>query len=210
VSRALPLLVLVLAACRTAPPGGPSVSPYRSEAMTAVRRLLVLPFTPESEFPDQAEMVTARFVQYVRCGSFTVVPLPEATFADALVEDVRLRGAIRAEDLIRLEKEYRVDAVALGTVTRYDPYAPQVLGLSVQVLSTRTGAVLWSCQKVFDASSPQVADDALRWYDRDVEETGAEFGPEVVLLSPKAFARYACARLAESLVAETKVARRDG
>lgn len=207
--RALPLLVLCLAACRTTP-ASPQVSPYRSEAITAVRRLLVLPFTPESEFPDQADMVTARFVQYIRCGSFTVVPLPEAPFADALVEDVRLRGAIRAEDLIRLEKEYRVDAVALGAVTRYDPYAPQVLGLSVQVFSTRTGAVLWACQKVFDASSPQIAEDALRWYDRHVEETGAEFGPEVVLLSPKAFARYACARLAESLVTEIRVAQSDG
>jgi hypothetical protein len=174
--------------------------------MDRVRRVLVVPFTAENEFPDQSAMVTARFTEALRRGPFSVLPLPDATLTESLVHDVRLRGTIRAQDLVQLDRTYRVDAVVLGTVTRYDPYAPQILGLDVKILSTRTGVVLWASSRVFDASSDRVANDALSWYDRYVDETGAEFGPEVVLLSPKAWARYVCDRLARSITAETTVA----
>ena len=206
-ARLLLLVPLCLIACRTVAPA-PQPPTYRAEALGGVRRMLVVPFVAENEFPDQAEMVTARFTQALRKGRFSVVPLHDSAVAEDLAEGVRLSGTMRADDLIRLEKDYGVDAVVLGTVTRYDPYAPQVLGLDVKVLSTRTAAVLWASSRVYDASTDRVAHDALRWYDRFVEETGAEFGPEVVLLSPRAYARYVCARMAASITSETTVADR--
>jgi hypothetical protein len=210
--RRLALLVLLVAVagCETTSPPAedPEMELYRSREASSVRRVLVLPFAPETEFPDQAPMVTARFVQALRRGTFTVLPLPDEELTAALAEDVRLRGTIRAEDLVELEREYRADAVIIGTITRFDPYAPQELGLDIKAVSTRTGAVLWSAERLFSASSHSVAEDALAWYDRYIEKTGSEFGPEVVLLSPKAFARYACSRITDPLVGERTVARR--
>ncbi len=202
------LAAFLLTGCLTTKPSSTELRSYRSPSIGAVDRILILPFTPESRFPDQADMVTARFTQGIRRGAFTVLPLPDAAVATSLVDDVRIRGSVRTADLVRLQEDYRVDAVVIGAVTRYDPYAPQVLGLDVKLISTRSGMVLWQARKVFDASDAGVHSDALAWYDRYVNETDAEFGPEVVLLSPKAFARYACARLAESMMGETKVARR--
>jgi hypothetical protein len=199
---------LLLAGCASAPPPAPDVRSYRSPSIGAVDRILVLPFIPENDFPDQADMLTARFIQGIRSGTFTVLPLPDASVTTSLVADVRLRGSVRAADLVKLQEDYRVDAVVIGSVTRYDPYAPQVVGLDVKLVSTRSGMILWQARKVFDATEESVHRDALAWYDRYVSETEAEFGPEVVLLSPKAFARYACSRLAESMVGETRVARR--
>ncbi len=199
-------LALILAGCASTTPKPQPVQSYRSEGLSAAHRILVLPFAPESEFPDQADMVTARFVEAIRRGPFTILPLPDAALSTSLVEDVRLRGSVRTADLVTLQREYRVDAVVIGSITRYDPYAPQVLGLDVKMVSTRSGAILWQARKVFDATSEPIQTDALVWYDRIVIASGEEFGPEVVLLSPKAFARYACTRLAETMVTETKVA----
>jgi len=201
-------LAAVLTGCATVKSKPEPVRSYRSDGLAAAQRILVLPFAPESEFPDQAEMVTARFTQAIRRGPFTILPLPDAAVTTSLVDDVRLRGSVRTADLVTLQQEYRVDAVVIGAITRYDPYAPQVLGLDVKMVSTRSGAVLWQARKVFDARTEPIQADALAWYDRIVVESGAEFGPEVVLLSPKAFARYACGRLAETMVGEVKVAAR--
>ena len=76
------------------------------------------------------------------------------------------------------------------------------------ILAVVAGAVLWAATRVYDASSEHVAQAALDWYDRYVDETGAEFGPEVVLLSPKAYARFVCARMAASITSETTIAAR--
>ncbi len=202
------LVALLLTGCTRSTPPAPEVQSYRSPTIAAVDRILVLPFTPEHDFPDQADMLTARFMQGIQGSTFTVLPLPDASVTTSIVDDVRLRGSVRSADLVKLQEHYRVDAVVIGAVTRYNPYAPQVVGLDVKLVSTRSGMVLWQARRVFDASEESVHADALAWYDRYVNETEAEFGPEVVLLSPKAFARYVCARLAESMVGETKVAAR--
>jgi hypothetical protein len=207
-ARRLALLVpiaVLFVAC-AAPPRSPA-KPRISQGFWEVRRVLVLPFTAENEYPGQAEMITGSFTQALRRGAFSVVPAPEALLTTTLSKDVA-RGVLRLQDLVELESAYRADAVIIGSITRYAPYAPQVLGLDVKVISTRTGVVLWSAQKVFDMTSDAIAKDAVGWYERYVDEAQADYGPEVVFLSPTAFARYACHRLTDSMIEETRLARR--
>jgi hypothetical protein len=201
----LALVTLALAACASGPP--PATTPRISQGFWEVRRALVLPFAAENEYPDQADMVTRHFTQALRRGSFSVVPAPDSLVTEGLRQDVS-RGLLRLEDLVELETAFRVDAVVIGTVTRYAPYAPQVLGLDVKVISTRTGVVLWSSQKIFDMTSDEIVKDAVAWYERYVDEAQADYGPEVVFLSPKAFARYACHRMTDSMVDERRLASR--
>jgi len=73
----------------------------------------------------------------------------------------------------------------------------------LSLISTRTASTIWRVAQVFDASRDAVASDAVAWYAAEVAGADAPFGPEVVLLSPKAFAHYVCRRVAETLETPT-------
>ena len=155
------------------------------------RRVVVVPFDGR-ECPAEARTIVTEALSLELQSALLcdIVPAPLAD--ERLVAEAGLwqRGRVDPEALIEARKTYGADAFLFGTLTRYKPYDPPIIGLKVRMLSARTGEVLWASEAIFDARRAEVR--------RAAKETMRNEGPndwlsgdEMVFMSPRWFSRYA-------------------
>jgi hypothetical protein len=141
-------LLMALVACAS---GGGSGTRYQDAAMDfgAVRTVAVMPFQNLAREPAGAERVRDVFATtLLATGAMYVIPQGEVQRAIA-------RGAIQAptalstEDVIKLGQALKADALITGVVREYGEVragtaSANVVALSVQMVETATGKVVWS------------------------------------------------------------------
>jgi hypothetical protein len=168
---------------------------YPAESYTSIKRVLVLPFSNESAFQDQADLVHEAFVQKLReCNYFEVVTLPR--------DDERMMhslhpyttGNFPLSVLINIGDCYHVDAVFLGCVKVYNPYVPPRIGLKADMIAVHNGALLRSVNGLLDARDESVSRDIIRYYERHLIDNDSLFEWRIITTSPRLYARYACHR----------------
>jgi hypothetical protein len=98
------------------------------------------------------------------------------------------RGSYSAATLLELRRRFLLDAVAVGVVSTRRAVPPQRLGVQFDLISCETGATLWSSRVLLDAADVEMR-EALELWSRD--HTDTIDGAELVLLSPRRFARFA-------------------
>jgi hypothetical protein len=199
-------LLLTSPACRTpyskdAAGGGVVGSFYREPADgRQIRRVVLLPFRNETPFPDDSEMIREALAkQLTMRGRFEVIPLPGEVRDLERFEEARPAGTFGKKTLLEAHRRFKADAVLFGTVTRYHPYEPIVLGLKLDLVNTGAGDVVWSAEALFDASLGWIAQDVEAFYCETLRETDSLEGWRSLLASSRLFADYACHRIAASL-----------
>ena len=156
----LPLVALCALGCmpQALPPKPkpailPQVRTFRSGGLARAGRLraLVLPFAHGDRAVSKA--VTEAFaVELAKSHHFEVLP-PDGPQAELLEHLPVWEGdCLDVHALSVLRRRLNVDAIVVGKILSYRPYSPPVLGLRAQVVSTRTGAVLWGAEATFDAA----------------------------------------------------------
>lgn len=182
----------------------PWVSTYRAPALYATgrQRVLVLPFRHLDQ--EAADCVTESFALELEKTQALEVVSPDDPEAKRL-EQIKVweNGGLEVAALTTLRRQFKVDAVALGHVTQYRPYDPPVLGLRVQVVSTRTGAVLWGAEGCFDARDSGVRAMLERFYEHRLDDADRNYGWKLLLASPRHYAQF----VAHQLVATLKATR---
>jgi hypothetical protein len=108
------------------------------------------------------------------------------------------RGRYPAEALLSLARRYELDALLVPTVTDLQAYPPQRLGLMVDLLSAETGQALWSASVQLDAAQELTRESIESWA-RTHQGDVTDHTWEVIMLSPKRFARFAAFHLASLL-----------
>jgi hypothetical protein len=98
------------------------------------------------------------------------------------------RGSYSAATLLELRRRFLLDAVAVGVVSTRRAVPPQRRGVQFDLISCETGATLWSSRVLLDAADVEMR-EALELWSRD--HTDTIDGAELVLLSPRRFARFA-------------------
>ena len=209
-ARLLPFVVLGLLGCRGTPldpeavlTGGPrpQVNAVASPSLATARRrlrVLVLPFRHRERAAARA--VTEAFVlqleQTQACEAISHYADDGRRLAELPIWDNR---GLDVASLVTLHRKFRVDAVALGTVTQYRPYSPPVLGLRVQVVSTRLGSVLWAAEACFDARHRGVQEMLQEFHRRHLSGDGRDYGWTVLLDSPRHYAQFVTHEVAATL-----------
>jgi hypothetical protein len=148
--RCLPAaaLLVALAACAS---GGGSGARYQDAAMDfgAVRTVAVMPFQNLARETTAAERVRDVFATaLLATGAMYVVPQGEVQRAIARGA-VQSPTALATEDVIKLGQALKADALITGVVREYGEIragaaSANVVALSVQMVETATGKVVWS------------------------------------------------------------------
>ena len=174
---------------------------YPADDYTAVKRVLLLPFSNETSFEDQARVVERAFAQELADrGCFETVPIPE--------EDVELfasihpftNGRFSLTMLIELGEYYHVDAVLLGCLKMCNPYAPPLISLKADLIAVNNGEVLRTVAGILDARDGMVARDIMGYFEEHcAHQDESLYEWRIVTSSPRMYARYACNRFVNAL-----------
>jgi len=156
----------------------------------SVRRVVVVPFqTPHDDRALRTWVTEAFAIELQKAGGLETIAAPQDD--DKLGAEAGLwrRGCVRPETIIQAQKRYRADAFLFGTITHYKPYDPPMLGVKVQMISARSGLVLWAATGVFDAADKRV-NACARAYFNDTARKGSIYGERLVLMSSRLFAQF--------------------
>lgn len=130
---------------------------------------------------------------------FEIVVLDALDLEEVPESEPSRRGSYRPATVLALARRFNLDAVLVGTVTDYQAFAPQRLGLSVDMVGVETGLPIWSAELMLDASQKPVQESLIAW--REVEQaTGTTTESlDVYMISPRRFAQFAASQIAQVL-----------
>ena len=169
---------------------------YKSADALGLRRVALLPPYAGLADTNRRQDLDRNFsTELGATGRFEVVPISRNELVALSGRDqINSSEPLPPRLLAAIRGEYGADAVMFVDITQDDPYRPITLGVRAKLIDTRSGALatLWSCDSVFNAGNPAVANSARRF---QIEEGRQEFPADQdgssVLLSPARFARYA-------------------
>lgn len=168
-------------------------------ASYTIQRVGLLPVTTDSRggaTVGDETLSEAFHAELASSTDYTIVPL---TGQDLLeVEDLEpfRRGLYDPGTLLELRERFRLDALAVASVTSRRVVPPQRLGVQLDLVSCETGATLWSAGVMVDAADQATRRSLARWAE---QYTDLETGSELVMLSPRRFARFAAWQLTQLL-----------
>jgi hypothetical protein len=186
--------------CVVLPPT-PAPHPYRVELTPGYdpvmcRRLLFLPVAGLEQDPVAATIVSDALISELQTvGPFEVllpdpVPCPECA-------PPGFRAPNEAE-VAEMAQRYQADALVFTTVSRYNPYPPLQLGLSIEIVGVSSNQTLARI-------------DTLRFADEDIPFSNGDCtlenpadevilaGARVATCSPRYFSQHVAAQIAHAL-----------
>ena len=167
---------------------------------TRLHRVLLLPFTIESQRDKVVDEVTdAFYIELQKSGKFEII-VPQG-FQDilALQNDIWNRGLIRSETIEEAKRRYKVDALIFGTITQYQPYEPPVLGIKIGMFSAISGNIMWSSDAIFDSSDASVVKLVKTYYKEHYKRKQSLYDWKIILLSMKRYAQFVAYHMVDTL-----------
>ena len=164
-----------------------------------VQRVLIMPLGNQTAHAGVDEAVqSALATEFQRVGRFEVI-VGRPTETARLAEDVFSDGTFDERQLLTLANQYHVQAILLGRVTQFHPYAPPRLGLSLMLISPGQAVVIAAVDGVWDAREQATADRAREYYAQTLNFPDTLLATDLVLESPDVFRRYVSHSVAQSL-----------
>jgi hypothetical protein len=154
------------------------------------RRVGLVPFAGRVTGQQQTILQDAFLLELSRAGDHEIVRLRAEDLAEVQESEPYRRGRYEPKTVLELCRRFSLDGVLVGTVTQLEPYPPQRLSLQLDLIATETGMVVWSSSVQLDASEPRV---------RKRLEGNANGEPQLALISPERFARFAAREIALGL-----------
>lgn len=125
-----------------------------------------------------------------------IVPL-ESRDVEAVPENESFRlGRIEPDAILKLSRRYNLDALVQATFTERRAYAPQRLGVEVELTSCETGLPIWSASLRLDGASERMQQALHQWFAEERQSDAGGEAWELYLLSPVRFAEFAAAQVA--------------
>ena len=158
-----------------------------------LRRIGLVPFRGR-DVPDEQGLALQRALhsELSQSTPFEIVQLEAADMAELESSDPHRRGWYSPRTIIGLAQRFQLDGVLFGVVTQERFFPPQLLSLTVDLVSAETGLVIWSGKVDLDATDERVREGLRLYY--GVEEDDENW--RVALLSPERFARFAAFQIA--------------
>lgn len=163
----------------------------------AIHRVALLPIPSEHQDVVGDEALEDAFhAELVAATGYEVVLLDTHDLMETKALEPFKRGTYRPETLLELRRRFNVDALAIGAVMTRRVVPPQRLGLQLDLLSCETGATIWSASVLLDAADTRTREALEIWSASHTEMAG---GADLVMLSPRRFARFAAWQIAQLL-----------
>jgi hypothetical protein len=166
-----------------------------------LRRVGLLPFRGDELDRARADELQEAFqFELSRNAEYEIVLLDERDTAEVDRDVPFERGEYRARAISEIARRYRLDGLLFGTVTHLEPYAPQSIGLEVELVASETGLVIWSSTLELDAADSNVRESLERYaHVRRDAEAKEPSNVRMTLLSPARWMRFAASEIARTL-----------
>jgi len=164
-------------------------------------RVAIIEFLDKSGYPDAARQLgqSLRDKLTERSKDADVFFLPRSAFPS--LGDPFSGGTIPVEVLVKARRDYRADALVLGSLDAHDPYPPPSAHVSLKVVDTATAAVPHERSSGWNGREEAVRDAVDRYYRTYVGSDDCRLGPNVFLVSPSYFLKFVAATLADGIAA---------
>lgn len=199
-------LFLLGAGCQTTmpDPGPLATSTVAADFGTyRLARVGLLPFSGRDlTWESSVNLGHAFQIELSRVMPYELIPLSQADLEEVRAENPYLRGRYEPSAILEVSRRYRLDALLIGTVTQNEPYPPQALGLTLELVATETGQPLWSAAVHLDAGDARVRQRLDIWQASQKSDGGGRESVQLTLVSPERFARFAAWEVATSTLRE--------
>ena len=159
-----------------------------------VRRVVLLPVAATGEMldPESATALDPVFATALqRRLRFEVVTLPRGECRRRFGADAFASSEMLPHDFLgTLGRLYGAEAVLFVDITAYRDNRPLTLGVRAKLAGVADARLIWSCDEVFSAADPVVADGARRHARREGQGDVPIDLSASVLQSPTRFADY--------------------
>lgn len=167
-------------------------------ADTALRRVVIIPFFNESQYPDAADKVTKAFgMEIEKLHRFEIVA-PGRYEKELRACNIFQDGKFDRTKVYVAAKALGVQGVLYGCVKQYRPYKPLVVGVKAGIIRAETGEMVWAVDDVYDASQQDVANRAYMYSYKKIEPIDNGRG-DLILTSMRMFTAFVCRELVSSL-----------
>jgi len=173
---------------------------YPADSSTAVKRVLIYPFSNESSFKNQTRVVADAFSEALaQQGCFELALISEADEKTFKNLDSSSTGRFPLSLLVELGSYFKVDAILVSNLKMYNPYNPQVISIKADLISVHNGKVLRSLNGIVDAGTDMVTRDIIKYYYDECSRDSSLDDYNLISLSPKLYARYASHRFVNAM-----------
>jgi hypothetical protein len=165
-----------------------------------LRRVGLLPFSGDGLDRAQSEELQRAFLfELSRRASYEVVRLAPEDLAEVDAQQPYERGTYRSKSVIETARRFHLDGLLVGTVTHLESYAPQALGVQVELVASETGLVIWSSALELDMTDAGVRDSLRQYSEEHRDENDEPADERLMLLSPLRLMRFAASEVARTL-----------
>ena len=160
-------------------------------------RVALVEFFDRSRYPGTAEQFTGALREQLSniTASTDFVVIGRSALPG--FEDPFTGGKLPVASLAQARRDYHADAVIIGAIEDHNPYYKPSVAVSIKLIDTAQGAVICEFSETRNANTRRVSDDIGIYYRENFGRDDCRFGPDVFLISPRYFLKYAARRAAE-------------
>ncbi len=162
-----------------------------------LRRVAILPIESRDLRPDDEQAFQgALALQLGEHLHAEFLLLSRGDAAEIPDNDAFRTGRIEPKAVIGLAQRYNLDGLITVHVTERRTYAPQRLGLEVELTACDTGLPIWNASLRLDAAQQRTLDSLHAWFENERGSHDVNETVDLYLLSPRRFAEFAAAQVA--------------
>lgn len=184
----LPMALAIGGACRPPVKTIRKSPAYRSDELASIplRRVVLVPLEDEAHAGMARLAVQAAVAQeFEKSTSAEIIAIDPMSHMEVAKQDPpRRSGQYQLEAILQLATRHGADAVLFGAITAYRPYAPQHLGIRLDLISAESGMPLWSVFSDFDLADADAKATLERVYRRQSASPATTLSWEQALNSP--------------------------
>ncbi|MGD2175583.1 MAG: hypothetical protein PVJ27_09285 [Candidatus Brocadiaceae bacterium] len=177
---------------------GPAREVGRSPRAVPYRRIAVIEFHDGSRYSsygyagDFSRALAQKLAEWTTGTDVVILPR-EALDAR---EEPFFTGTMPLNCLVQVRKQCHAEAAIVGNLDEIDPYRMPSAHVSLKVLDTASGAVLFEVSETWDASERSTCREIEAYHDKNRESDECRFGTDLFLNSPRYFLRFVADRVA--------------
>jgi hypothetical protein len=94
------------------------------------------------------------------------------------------------QEMVEARKQLNVNAILVGTMTRYQSYPKLLMALNLKLLDLRNSKLLWAMEDVWDSTDKNIEVRVKQFFDSQMRTGYQPMNWQIVINSPAAFHKF--------------------
>jgi hypothetical protein len=99
-------------------------------------------------------------------------------------------NSLSSQDMEHIAKQLKVDAILIGTITRYRSYPQLLTAMRFKMLDLGSGKLLWAMENVWDSTDKSTEERIKQFFDTQMRTGYQPMNWQFVTSSPSAFHKF--------------------